>query len=77
MEFRIKSNLGKRLAAFIIKRVLRKKFGLKVKFKFTEGTTPEMTTENGVTKLSLSIEAEVKEKDVEKLLDKYDVEEEA
>jgi len=73
MDIKIRSRFAKKLVCWIIKKVVKNKFGIKVNFKFAEGTTPNIVTdEKGVSHISVAIEAEVKETDLEKVIDRYD-----
>ena len=70
MELKLKSRFAKKLVCWIIKKVVKNKFGIKVNFKFADGTTPNITTdEKGVSHISIAIEADVKESDLEKVID--------
>lgn len=73
MDLKIRTRFAKKVICFIIKKVIKNKFGVKVKFRFAEGTTPSVITdEKGVSHISIAIEADVKEADLEKVIDKYD-----
>jgi len=73
MDLRLKSRFAKKFVCWIIKKVVKNKFGIKVNFKFADGTTPNITTdEKGMSHISIAIEADVKESDLEKVIDKYD-----
>lgn len=70
MELKLKSRFAKKLVCWIIKKVVKNKFGIKVNFRFADGTTPNITTdEKGVSHISIAIEADVKESDLEKVID--------
>lgn len=70
MELKLKSRFAKKLVCWIIKKVVKNKFGIKVNFRFADGTTPNITTdEKGISHISIAIEADVKESDLEKVID--------
>lgn len=77
MEFRIVNGLGKRVLAYFVRRFLKRKYGVKVKIKFHDHVDQGLTTKDGVTKFTLAVDAEAKESDISKLLDKLEAEEES
>lgn len=73
MDIKIRTRFAKKFVCWIIKKIVKNKFGVKVNFRFAEGTTPNITTDDkGVSHISIAIEADVKETDLEKVIDKFD-----
>ena len=54
MDIKIRSRFAKKFVCWIIKKVVKNKFGIKVNFKFADGTTPNITTdEKGISHISV------------------------
>ena len=72
MDIKVKRGWAKKVICFFLRRLVKKMFGVKVKFNFTENTNPTVTSDDkGKTHISLSIEAEVDEASLEKYVDEH------
>ena len=71
MELKLGRKIVEKGLCWLVKRSIKKQFGIKVKFDFADGTEPKVITDsNGITHITAAIKAEVKETDLAMVIDR-------